>query len=461
MSNHNNSKTRERTHLYQQKLVRLAWCCCAVLAVSDNTLACVAFRVPVPLQRTASCSFDRQQPLKSQHIITRNDFHKERLRPTKSELYVSPSSHSEPPISKSPNTKKTAKSKNNYESKRNGTSSKTVDDLVAKIGLNPVPPRAKQRRTNKRDNNYVPPNRPSLRAQLEYARNGHCVLRKHVKTALLNGIRNDLEKYAKENEVSAWRQKVEVASGNQSLAACETVEDCIQELSRLGISWDRLPFLQYFNTWRALPTVKQLAYDLAETAAILLDVPSVRLYQDSFFWKRSNDGPTPWHTDARMAPFDTSNMLTIWIPLHDIPVDGSALHFVSKSHADFALPFWSPYVGGENTEKEWTALDERYQHHETVDYMPLAMGDITVHSGWTLHCADSQDANTSNTASANDRLALAISYVDARAPVRKNVLSKADHGDDEDQWSYVDWVREVLPGQPFEHPLVPVVWTAS
>ena len=33
-----------------------------------------------------------------------------------------------------------------------------------------------------------------------------------------------------------------------------------------------------------------------------------RLHLDAMFEKRPS--PTPWHTDARMAPFDTSNMLT-------------------------------------------------------------------------------------------------------------------------------------------------------
>ena len=68
------------------------------------------------------------------------------------------------------------------------------------------------------------------------------------------------------------------------------------------------------------------------------------------------------------------------------------------------------------------------------------------------------DGSTSAPATGADRLALAISYVDARAPVRDNVLRDGDHGDDEDQWSYADWVKEVPPGKEFEHPLVPIVW---
>ena len=348
--------------------------------------------------------------------------------------------------------------------------SDNVESLVVKMGLTPVSsgkmkdanPKAKGG-TRDPQNSCILRDRPTLQTQLDYARNGHAVLRKYLNPAKLQQIRQELEEYGRQNELLAWRQKVEVATGNHSpklLADCDTIEDCIQELNRLGISWERLPFLQYFNAWRKISSIKKLADNLAETASILLDVPSVRLYQDSFFWKRSNDGPTPWHTDARMAPFDTSNILTFWIPLHDISPSGSALHFVSKSHADFALPFWNPYDDekeddGFSKDSPWSSLEERYQHHKIVNYMPLSLGDMTIHSGWTLHCADSQDSSSDD----EDRLALAITYVDARAPIRKGVLSKEDHGDDEDQWSYSDWVKEVPAGKPFhDHPLVPIVW---
>lgn len=44
-------------------------------------------------------------------------------------------------------------------------------------------------------------------------------------------------------------------------------------------------------------------------AAQLLGVPRVRLYQDSIFTKRSGDGPTLWHSDLNMAPFDTNDFV--------------------------------------------------------------------------------------------------------------------------------------------------------
>ena len=62
---------------------------------------------------------------------------------------------------------------------------------------------------------------------------------------------------------------------------------------------------------------------------------SVRLYQDALFVKRSGDGPTRWHSDLNMAPFDTNDFVTCWIPLQKVPGQsegGSGLSFASGSH---------------------------------------------------------------------------------------------------------------------------------
>lgn len=300
---------------------------------------------------------------------------------------------------------------------------------------------------SKQPNRGVP--KVSLEAQLCYARNGHAVLRKFVDSTPLKCIRKQVFELAAEEELKAWRQKVQVASDSANLTeSCKTVEDCQRELKSLGVTAS-LPFLQYFNTWRKLDEVKYLAYSLGQAASTLLDVPTVRLYQDSVFWKRADDGPTPWHADARMAPFDTSHMITFWIPLEPVPKDGTGLMFCSKSHSDFALPYWNP-TNGEEQESEWDRLEHRYPKR-LVDYMPLATGDITVHSGWTLHCANSNDSSV-------DRMALAISFVDARAEIRENVLDKDGTGDNEDQWSYQDWVHSVPQRKQFKHELVPIVW---
>jgi ectoine hydroxylase-related dioxygenase (phytanoyl-CoA dioxygenase family) len=319
--------------------------------------------------------------------------------------------------------------------------------------------------------------KPDLATQLDYARNGHAVIRNQLDPALLERLRSELWDHGRKQELQAWRQKVQVATESAKIAAsCRTVQDCRKELARVGVPDDYLPFLQYFNCWTSLPSVyNDVVLQLAETAAILMDVDSVRLYQDSLFWKRPGDSPTPWHTDARMAPFDTSNLVTLWIPLQAIPAGGTGLVFCSKSHSDFSLPYWNPLEkANKNPRSPWNDLEERYRRDQDdnddddddrhlVDYMPLQTGDVTAHAGWTLHCANgnlekNKNAKTKGGHTDHDRLALAVTYVDARAVVRKDALTSSI-GDNEDVWSYRDWVGQVpARTRNFVHKRVPIVW---
>ena len=310
-----------------------------------------------------------------------------------------------------------------------------------------------------------------LQTQLDYARNGHSVLRNFITDDKLTNLRMILQDLASDEELKAWKQKVDVVVGNNKddvVNTCHSVEDCQKTLQDLGVTAS-LPFLQYFNTWRKIPAVRDLAFALGESASTLLDVPTVRLYQDAIFWKRVKDGPTPWHVDAKMTPFDTSNMVTFWIPLDKIPHPkdgGTALIFCSKSHVDFALPYWNPApevnnvnnnnnnnVKDTTTSSEWDRLDERYPTKD-VNYMPMNLGDVTIHSGWTLHCSNGNDREGSH----NDRIALAISFVDGDAEIRPDWQII---GDDEDRWSYQDWCKDVTPRTKISHKLVPIVWPPS
>ena len=92
--------------------------------------------------------------------------------------------------------------------------------------------------------------------------------------------------------------------------------------------WNAVKYLRrHYNMCEELPipffaVLQQLALHLGRsiilvkcetlvhTAACLMNVKKVCLYQDSLFWKRNCDRPTPWHMDARMAPFDTFKMIT-------------------------------------------------------------------------------------------------------------------------------------------------------
>lgn len=305
----------------------------------------------------------------------------------------------------------------------------------------------------------------STKIQLQYSRNGHASLRSIIPTSVLQNIKMELINYSQSQELNAWKQKVEVITKSFKIANdCTSVAQCKSILANHDSSI-QIPFLQHFNTWQspscAAVTSLVLSPFLSNLASQLLDVPSVKLYQDSLFHKRFNDSPTPWHSDARMAPFDTSHMITFWIPLDDVPSveeGGTGLYFVDKSHGDFALPFWNPVPkcddhsdsNDSSTNDVYSRLEERYGGEDSIKhYMPLKLGDCTVHAGWTLHCADGGGGMM------GDRYALAVTYVDAKAEIREDFKSL---GHDEDRQSFRKWIGDVEPRQYFENSLVPIVW---
>jgi len=51
-------------------------------------------------------------------------------------------------------------------------------------------------------------------------------------------------------------------------------------------------------------------------------------------------------------------------------------------------------------------------------HMPLEVGDVTLHNGWTLHCADAAEDYLAG----EDRYALSITFVVGRAEVQEDVL---------------------------------------
>ncbi|KAL7516806.1 hypothetical protein ACHAWX_001781 [Stephanocyclus meneghinianus] len=207
-----------------------------------------------------------------------------------------------------------------------------IHELVKGLGLEPVePPSSKKKRqpqTKNSEKQFPCPteSKPaiSIQTQLDFARKGHAVLRSFLPANIIQSLRSELLPYVEFHQLEAWRQKVEVQLADSSdsyhrqnarsiASKFKTVEDCRDLIESLGLDSKDLPFLQHFNTWRAVnanaPTVRKLCLSayLAQSASILLDSPTVRLYQDSLFHKRQEDGWTPYHSLSRypFAPVTT------------------------------------------------------------------------------------------------------------------------------------------------------------
>lgn len=278
---------------------------------------------------------------------------------------------------------------------------------------------------------------------IHFMQKGHLYKSQIISSASLQALLPAAEAFLSENLLVTLKHKVEVTLGVEDTSKL-TLQECQEMLSTVDSTY--IPFLQLFNVWRKVPAARAVSINqnLGKIAAQLLGVDAVRLYQDSLFIKRPGDGPTQWHTDLNMAPFDSNDLLTCWIPLMSVPTveaGGSSLLYASGSHKDFALPYWYSI-----DDKE---LDDRY---EVTSYGPFAVGDCAFHHGWTLHSAPGNEGDTT-------RIAYAVTFVKDKAPL---LTGKAQYRypDEEDTHSYSEWIGEVGWGGVADHPLLPLVYSA-
>ena len=143
-------------------------------------------------------------------------------------------------------------------------------------------------------------------------------------------------------------------------------------------------FTQVTNLWQKSRIVKDFVFrsDLAEVAAKIIGVKGVRLYHDQALFKEAGGGATPWHVDQVYWPVDTVKTCTFWIPLQKTSLELGALSFARGSHlktggremviSDESEAFFSQYVRDAGFE---ISADE------------FELGDISIHSGWTVHHA--------------------------------------------------------------------------
>ena len=132
-----------------------------------------------------------------------------------------------------------------------------------------------------------------------------------------------------EQQLEVHQQKLRVILGQEELDRMDDpkakpnarLAALKKELSALPEG--AIPFMQGFNLWRTCAELRELAAspELAGTASQLLGCDRVRLYQDSIFVKRPGDGTTHWHSDLAMAPLDTNQFVTCWLPCQAVPAE--------------------------------------------------------------------------------------------------------------------------------------------
>jgi len=144
-------------------------------------------------------------------------------------------------------------------------------------------------------------------------------------------------------------------------------------------------FLQIGNLWQFDEVVKNFIFAerFAKIAVQLSNSAAIRLYHDQALYKESSGGYTPWHQDQYYWPLDTSQSITMWMPLVDASEDMGTMSFAAGSHkqghieqieiSDQSETYYNNYV-----------YEQKYEIFYSGD---LQAGDATFHNGWTLHRA--------------------------------------------------------------------------
>lgn len=193
----------------------------------------------------------------------------------------------------------------------------------------------------------------------EYTTNGHVLLK-----SILAG-----------NEVSVYRAAI-----NETAHRFNTEKRKMAERDTYGKA-----FLQIMNLWEMDEAVRNftLARRFAGIAASLMGVENVRLYHDQALYKEPGGGPTPWHQDQYYWPLDTTQTITMWMPMVDIGVDMGMLTFASGSHSEGAVGNLAI------SDESEAALDKlvKDRNYPVTRATTMKAGDATFHAGWTLHCA--------------------------------------------------------------------------
>ncbi len=148
-------------------------------------------------------------------------------------------------------------------------------------------------------------------------------------------------------------------------------------------------FTQVTNVWEKDEMVKRfaIAKRFAKIAADLMGVKGVRLYHDQALFKEPGGLPTPWHQDQYYWPLDTTNTITMWMPLVDVNEDMGSLKFAVGSQKEGSVGD-IPISEDSNTAYEKTIEERGY----AVVTNELKTGDATFHAGWTMHASSGNNS---------------------------------------------------------------------
>ncbi len=170
-------------------------------------------------------------------------------------------------------------------------------------------------------------------------------------------------------------------------------------------------FLQCMRLWETTPAVVPLTCHptLAGIAAQLLQVPSVRLWQDQALYKEPGGLETTPHQDQTFWPIGNAGLVSAWIPFDDVTIANGAMAYVPGSHKVGRLRVVDIT---HNTEAYDILSDPALQGAEP-EWIEVPAGTIIWHHGLTVHQASANQSSTT-------RRVFTVVYIDAAAKREKS-----------------------------------------
>jgi ectoine hydroxylase-related dioxygenase (phytanoyl-CoA dioxygenase family) len=204
-------------------------------------------------------------------------------------------------------------------------------------------------------------------------------------------------------------------------------------------------FIQVGNLWKMSEAVSRytLARRFAKVAADLMGVEGVRIYHDQALFKEPGGGHTPWHQDQIYWPLDTDKTITMWMPLVPISEQVGSMTFASESNK---IGFINKMAISDESHRTLAQYIDG-KGFEQVTYGAMAAGDVTFHSGWTVHSAPGNPTETMR------KVMTVIYYADGTRVATPD--SNARRSD------LAQWLPGCEPGGAAASPLNPLVYHRS
>jgi ectoine hydroxylase-related dioxygenase (phytanoyl-CoA dioxygenase family) len=150
-------------------------------------------------------------------------------------------------------------------------------------------------------------------------------------------------------------------------------------------------FIQCMRLWETSADVLPFTCHagLAGVAAQLLQVDSVRLWQDQALYKESGGRETTPHQDQTFWPIGQEPLVSAWIPLDDVTADNGAMSYVPGSHKAGRLKVVDIT---HSTDPYEILLDPALQGAQPK-LVEASAGDVIWHHGLTVHQAGANATN--------------------------------------------------------------------